>query len=125
MPGHRTHPTRFSPEADRDEVIRSTLGRAVHGAADVGEVLAAVADVHAKDHEAWFAAWRDLGERVAAQGDASAAEGQAGSGRGGGRRRGRRGPGRAPLTARAPRTVGARNVRARRGRPSPAGCRAG
>ncbi|MET0433315.1 MAG: dipeptidyl aminopeptidase [Cellulomonas sp.] len=75
MPGHRTHPTRFSPEADRDEVIRSTLGRAVHGAADVGEVLAAVADVHAKDHDAWFAAWRDLGERVAAQGDASAAEG--------------------------------------------------
>ncbi|WP_262348430.1 alpha/beta hydrolase family protein [Cellulosimicrobium cellulans] len=75
MPAHRTHPVRFSPEADRDEVIRSTLGRAVHGAADVGEVLAAVAGVPAKDHDAWFAAWRDLGDRVAAQGDAAAAGG--------------------------------------------------
>lgn len=75
MPAHRTHPVRFSPEADRDEVIRSALGRAVHGAADVGEVLAAVAGVPAKDHDAWFAAWRDLGDRVAAQGDAAAAGG--------------------------------------------------
>jgi dienelactone hydrolase len=75
MPAHRTHPVRFSPEADRDEVIRSTLGRVVHGAADVGEVLAAVAGVPAKDHDAWFAAWRDLGDRVAAQGDAAAAGG--------------------------------------------------
>lgn len=75
MPAHRTHPVRFSPEADRDEVVRSTLGRAVHGAADVGEVLAAVAGVPAKDHDAWFAAWRDLGDRVAAQGDAAAAGG--------------------------------------------------
>ncbi|TKR22028.1 alpha/beta hydrolase [Cellulomonas hominis] len=75
MPAHRTHPVRFSPEADRDEVVRSTLGRAVHGAADVGEVLTAVAGVPAKDHDAWFAAWRDLGDRVAAQGDAAAAGG--------------------------------------------------
>lgn len=75
MPAHRTHPVRFSPEADRDEVIRSTLGRAVHGAADVGEVLAAVAGVPAKDHDAWFAAWRALGDRVAAEGDAAAAGG--------------------------------------------------
>lgn len=75
MPAHRTHPVRFSPEADRDEVVRSTLGRAVHGAADVGEVLAAVAGVPAKDHDAWFAAWRALGDRVAAEGDAAAAGG--------------------------------------------------
>ncbi|GIG37790.1 alpha/beta hydrolase family protein [Cellulomonas pakistanensis] len=75
MPTHATHPFRFSSEADHDEVIRSTLGRTTAGAADVGEVLAAVQGVRGKDHDGWFAAWRGLGDRVAAQGDAAAAGG--------------------------------------------------
>lgn len=72
MSRHDAHGFSFSPDADQDDEIRVVLGHAVSGAADVGEVLAAVAGVRGKDHEAWFAAWRDLGERLLVQGDVSA-----------------------------------------------------
>lgn len=78
MPGHGTHTSelagRFSQDAGWDYEIRTTLGGAFSGAADVGEVLAAVADV-GKDHRAWFRAWDALGERVAAAGESSAVSG--------------------------------------------------
>jgi dienelactone hydrolase len=79
MSRHDAHGFTFSPDADQDDEIRAVLGGAVSGSADVGEVLAAVAGVRGKDHEAWFAAWRGLGDRVAAQGDASAAAGRTAS----------------------------------------------
>lgn len=51
---------RFSKNPDYDFEIRCTLGTAQAGGADVGEVLAAVAGVKAKDHEGWFDAWTEL-----------------------------------------------------------------
>ncbi len=64
MTGHGTHRSslsgRFSHDPDLDFEIRTVLGRAFSGAADVGEVLAAVADV-GTDHRAWFRAWDALG----------------------------------------------------------------
>lgn len=51
---------RFSKNPDYDFEIRCTLGAAQAGGADVGEVLAAVAGVKAKDHEGWFDAWTEL-----------------------------------------------------------------
>jgi len=78
MPGHRRHRSvltgRFSKDADHDFEIRTVLGGAASGAADVGEVLAAVADV-GTDHRTWFRAWDALGDRVAATGEACAARG--------------------------------------------------
>src|SRR5690606_34574367 len=65
---------RFSKDADHDFEIRTVLGGAASGAADVGEVLAAVADV-GTDHRTWFRAWDALGDRVAATGEACAARG--------------------------------------------------
>lgn len=63
------HPLSLSPNADFDFEIRNVLGAAFSGAADVGEVLAAVAGVDEQDHEGWFRAWLGLGDRVAAQAD--------------------------------------------------------
>jgi dienelactone hydrolase len=80
MAGHGTHRSelsgRFSTNDDRDFEIRTVLGGAYAGAADVGEVLAAVGHVKDKDHEGWFAAWDGLGDRVAQDGEASAASGR-------------------------------------------------
>jgi hypothetical protein len=58
-----------------DYEVRCLLGHAVHGASDTGEVLATIASVGENDHEAWFAAWRDLGTRLVAQGDSAHAAG--------------------------------------------------
>ncbi|MGN7800227.1 alpha/beta hydrolase family protein [Leifsonia sp. 22587] len=71
----RTHEFTFSGDPDFDFEIRTTIGQAFSGAADIGEVLAAVQGIRAKDHEGWFAAWRGLGDRIAAQADAAAAAG--------------------------------------------------
>ncbi|NKY07377.1 hypothetical protein HF998_10405, partial [Cellulomonas hominis] len=65
----------LSTDPDLDTQARATLGRAQSGAADAGEVIATAASVHGKDHAAWFAAWRALGDRLAGQADASAAAG--------------------------------------------------
>ncbi|ANJ25434.1 alpha/beta hydrolase family protein [Agromyces aureus] len=67
--------TRFSPNADYDFEIRSAIGHAVGGAADIGEVLAATAGIKKNDHEGWFTAWNGLAERTAGIADAAAAAG--------------------------------------------------
>ena len=62
----------FSANDDFDFELRTVLGSAYSGAADVGEVLAAVDDVGPKNARDWYDAWLALGDRVAAQADASA-----------------------------------------------------
>ncbi|SDD79146.1 X-Pro dipeptidyl-peptidase (S15 family) [Sanguibacter gelidistatuariae] len=77
MFSHSPFTAGFSGNHDFDYEIRVVLGHAISGASDVGEVLAAVADVKDKDHEAWFSAWSTLGDRVAQQADDAAAGGHA------------------------------------------------
>jgi dienelactone hydrolase len=67
----------FSPDPGQDFDIRIALGQAASGAADVGEVLAAVGGLRTGDHDAWYAAWNGLGDQLAAQAAASAARGHA------------------------------------------------
>ncbi|GGF41158.1 alpha/beta hydrolase family protein [Subtercola lobariae] len=64
MTTHDTIPL-FSTNPDHDFEIRTALGHAVEGAADIGEVLAATAHIGKNDHEAWFTAWNSLAERTA------------------------------------------------------------
>lgn len=66
----------FADNPDFDYEVRGAIGAAVGGGGDIGEILAAVRDVKPKDHEGWFAAWRDLGQRVAEQADVSAGAGR-------------------------------------------------
>ncbi|MHA7133347.1 alpha/beta hydrolase family protein [Oerskovia turbata] len=75
MPDHHAPFTAgFARDHGRDFEIRSVLGGTHSGAADVGEVLAAVAHVPDTDHQGWFDAWHALGDRVARiAGDAAAA----------------------------------------------------
>lgn len=54
----------FSDDADRDFEIRTILGLGVGGGSDPGEVLAATSGIARKDADAWFGAWRSLGERT-------------------------------------------------------------
>jgi dienelactone hydrolase len=68
---------RFSGNDDFDFEIRTTIGQAFSGAADIGEVLAAVEGIGGKDHDGWFRAWLQLGDRLVSQGEASAAAGHA------------------------------------------------
>ncbi|WP_435738125.1 dipeptidyl aminopeptidase [Cellulosimicrobium sp. PMB13] len=75
MSGHDPFTAGFSGSHDLDYEIRTVLGHAFSGASDVGEVLAAVGGVKEKDHDAWFAAWSDLGDRVAGQADDAAQAG--------------------------------------------------
>lgn len=66
MPAHHDpYDAGFSGDRGRDYAIRTILGGATNGTADVGEVLAAVAPVRDKDHQGWFEAWHGLGDRVA------------------------------------------------------------
>jgi hypothetical protein len=62
-------------DSDWDFVVRTLLGKATRGGADIGEVLSTIAAVEPKDHEGWFAAWVALGDRVAAIAEAAAARG--------------------------------------------------
>ncbi|MBW8873008.1 MAG: dipeptidyl aminopeptidase, partial [Leifsonia sp.] len=71
----RSHEFRFSGDPDFDFEIRTTIGQAFSGAADIGEVLAAVHGIGEKDHDGWFRAWLDLGDRILAQADTSAEAG--------------------------------------------------
>lgn len=75
MFSHNPFTTGFSGNHDFDYEIRVLLGHSFSGAADVGEVLAAVAGVKDKDHEAWFTAWLALGDRLAGQAADAAAGG--------------------------------------------------
>ncbi|MEI5604193.1 hypothetical protein WB307_48155, partial [Streptomyces brasiliscabiei] len=50
----------FSRDPDRDFEIRTVIGHATAGAADIGEVLSATARIPLHDHEAWSSAWHEL-----------------------------------------------------------------
>jgi hypothetical protein len=65
----------FSDNADADFEIRIALGAAYSGAADVGEVLAAVGPVKAKDRRGWYRSWMALADRIAADADAAHGKG--------------------------------------------------
>ncbi|NMO89743.1 S9 family peptidase [Actinomycetospora sp. TBRC 11914] len=62
-------------EGSWDFVVRTLLGKATRGGADIGEVLAAIAPIRPKDDEGWFAAWVALGRRIAAVADDCARRG--------------------------------------------------
>jgi hypothetical protein len=66
--------TGFLPD-ERDYTVRSILGKASRAGSDIGEVLATVASVPEKDHQAWFDAWIALGRRIHGIADHSAAAG--------------------------------------------------
>ncbi len=70
-PGRRHEPFTqgFFHDEGFDFETRNVLGRSVYGAADPGEVLAALALVADGDHDAWATAWRNLGGRVLAGAD--------------------------------------------------------
>jgi len=70
-------PDGFFANKDFDFTIRGVLGQARYGAADVGEVLAAVGPVRSKDHDGWYQAWLGLGESTAAIADTAADAGHA------------------------------------------------
>lgn len=74
---HQTGPVPdgFFSNKDFDFAIRGVLGQARYGAADIGEVLAAVGQVGSKDHDAWYQAWHDLGVTTSVTADAAAAAG--------------------------------------------------
>lgn len=67
--------TPLSSNPDFDFEIRTVLGHSVEGAAEPGEVLAALAGVEGGDYEGYFAAWSGLAEKVSAIGDTAAAAG--------------------------------------------------
>lgn len=48
----------------REAVVRAVLGKAPRGVSDIGEVLATIADVDAKDAMGWYGAWDALGDRI-------------------------------------------------------------
>lgn len=75
MTHHAAHIRAFSESADFDFEIRSALGASVEGAAEPGEVLAAVAGIRNGEHEPWFDAWKGLADRTVAPASASAEAG--------------------------------------------------
>lgn len=62
----------FSRDPDRDFEIRTVIGHATAGAADIGEVLSATARIPLHDHEAWFSAWHELATRTCRLADGAA-----------------------------------------------------
>lgn len=72
---HQAFTAGFYRNESFDFELRVILGHTAYGAADVGEVLSAVAHVGEKDYEGWYEAWLDLGSRVFAAGDGSAQTG--------------------------------------------------
>lgn len=69
----RIHP--FSENPDFDFEIRGAIGGSVEGAGEPGEILAAVAGIRKGDHDAWFAAWKGLADRMMTTARAAAAGG--------------------------------------------------
>jgi hypothetical protein len=62
-------------KGDRDFAVRAVLGKCTRGGADVGEVLATIAQVPETDGEGWFTAWVALADRIAGIAAASAERG--------------------------------------------------
>ncbi|HEY5852815.1 MAG TPA: dipeptidyl aminopeptidase, partial [Aldersonia sp.] len=72
---HQAFTKGFYRDEGRDFEVRILLGHANCGSSDVGEVLAAIDGIGERDHAGWFAAFRDLGRRLVAVADRSAAAG--------------------------------------------------
>ncbi len=71
--GHDVIDSGFFRDADLDYATRGVLGRAVHGASEIGEVLATIARVrHASD---WVTQWRLTAESVQRQAERQLAAG--------------------------------------------------
>jgi pimeloyl-ACP methyl ester carboxylesterase len=64
-----------------EEFTSLALGLAPYGGGTLGEVQATRARIEDGDDDSWFAAWRDLADRLVQAGDASAASGHRVSGR--------------------------------------------
>lgn len=75
MRPHTVYRDGFYRDASWDFAVRCLLGRASRGGSEPGEVLATVARVEEGDHSGWFSAWSDLGNHLAAVGDAATARG--------------------------------------------------
>jgi hypothetical protein len=63
---HEIYTAGFYENPAWDYVVRTLLGKATRGGADIGEVLATIAPIRPKDDEGWFAAWVALADRTAA-----------------------------------------------------------
>jgi len=68
MTTHTVFSKGFFRDKDLDYQTRGVLGQAVHGASDVGEVLATIDGI--SDHEGWRTAWSQTADRVGSLGDA-------------------------------------------------------
>ena len=79
--GHRVIDRGFFSDRDLDFATRGILGRAVHGASDVGEVLATVARID--KHSEWAPQWTRTAEQVQRDADVSRAGGHLVSARSG------------------------------------------
>lgn len=58
-----------------DGQLRRTLGHGTYGGAELGECLAAAAQVTDGDRESWYRAWTALADRISAAAESSAAHG--------------------------------------------------
>ncbi|HCS57603.1 MAG TPA: dipeptidyl aminopeptidase [Gordonia polyisoprenivorans] len=74
-PSHEVFTAGFYTDPARDFQVRTILGKSTRGGSDVGEVLSLIAGIAPDDGESWFTGWLDLGRRIAAIGEASAAAG--------------------------------------------------
>lgn len=72
---HEAFNAGFYRSPDRDFEVRIVLGQSVYGAADIGEVLSAIATVGESAHQEWFDAWVGLGDRITALAEAGRAAG--------------------------------------------------
>ena len=66
MSAQRIFTTGFFADDGFDFETRVMLGQAAYGGADTGEVLATIALIEDGDDASWVAAWRGLGDRLAA-----------------------------------------------------------
>jgi len=67
MATHTVFSKGFFRDKGLDYQTRGVLGQAVHGASDVGEVLATIDRI--SDHDSWRVAWSQTADRVGALGD--------------------------------------------------------
>ena len=65
-----------------DGQLRRTLGHGTYGGAELGECLAASAQVVGEDRESWYRAWRQLADRTLGAAESSAAHGHRESAKG-------------------------------------------
>jgi hypothetical protein len=73
-PHRRFHPIRFADGA-MDFALQWCLGTVRSGGAEIGEVLAVLADITDGDPDSWANAWPPMADRVAARGRHAAERG--------------------------------------------------